>query len=281
MNQKIKLIALDLDGTLYNSEGKISEKNKAAIRHAVNSGIRVIISTGRPFVGLPLPALNELGIEYAITANGAAVYHIPGKELLFENAIDSADGAALLQELYHCQLHLDAFINGDAYTALATRPYIERLHVPESLRTYIRDTRTVVDNLPDFILQNKMNIQKLTLNFLPDEHGGLLNRDKVLTLLSDYENLHFVSGGFRNIEVNKKGISKAKGLRFLCNRFQLSIDATMACGDSENDFDIVSAAGIGVAMANAEPLLLKNADFISLSNEEHGVAYAIEKLVFS
>lgn len=281
MNQNIKLIALDLDGTLFNHQGKISEKNKAAIRHAKSHGIQVIISTGRPFVGLPVDELNDLSIDYAITANGSAIYRISKKELLFEDAISAAHGAALLEELYQHTLHMDVFIDGNAYTQQSTRAFINKLQVPESLRAYIRDSRTVVEDLPAFILDNRLNVQKLTLNFLPDMHGGLLNRDKILSLLSGHQDLHFVSGGFRNIEVNKTGVSKAKGLLFLCRQLHIPVKATMACGDSENDYDIVTAAGLGVAMANAEPLLLHNADFVTLSNEEHGVAYAIEKLIFS
>lgn len=279
MKKDIRLIALDLDGTLFNSKGMITSHIKEVIQNAGKAGITVIISTGRPYIGLPLKEAAELGINYAITANGAGIYRIPSRECLFEDSIPSAQGAALLSELYQHRLHLDAFINGNAYTQATTRAFIDKLSISESLRTYIRDTRTVVNDLAAYITEQQLGIQKLTLNFIPDEDGTLTERDNIISLLEHYPDLHYVSGGFNNIEITKKGMSKAKGLRFLCQYLNIPIEQSMACGDSENDYDIVMTSGIGVAMANSEQLLLDHADFVTRSNEEDGVAYAIEELV--
>ena len=279
MNDKIRLIALDLDGTLYHTNGQISDKNREVLKKAIDRGITVIISTGRPYVGLPLSDLKEIGIDYAITSNGAGIYRVADKTCLLEDAISPEEGAALLRQLYQYPIHLDAFIDGDAYTQASTRGLIDKLHISESLRTYIRDTRIVVDNLADYVASNQMGIQKLTLNFTPDTNGGLTAREDVTALLQKHPEYHYVSGGFRNIEVNKTGVSKAKGLRFLCETLHIPLTQTMACGDSENDYDIVNLAGIGVAMANAEEILLHTADFISRSNNEDGVAFAVEQLV--
>lgn len=275
MNRKIRLIALDLDGTLFNSNGQISEKNRAALRCAAAGQTVVVISTGRPYIGLPLAEMKEIGIDYAITANGAGVYRITDRKCLLEDVISPGEGAALLRELYRYPVHIDAFIGGGAYTQSSTRGMINRLQVSESLRAYIRDTRTVVDDLAGFIWDHQLGIQKLTINFIPDAGGALAARDDVANLLSGYPAFHFVSGGFSNIEVNKSGVSKAKGLRFLCEALQIPLAQTMACGDSENDLAILTAAGLGVAMANAEPKLLKAADFVTRSNNEDGVAYAL------
>ena len=281
MKQEIKLVALDLDGTLYNSNGVISEGNRETLKAIIDRGVTVVISTGRPYVGLPLTDMKEIGIDYAITANGAGVYRIRDRFCLHEDAISTEDSVALLRRLHQLPVHIDAFIDGNAYTQESTRQYIPLLHVPESLRSYIRDTRTVVENLADFVAENSLTIQKLTINFVPDAAGNLTFREKTAALLDQYPQFHYVSGGFRNIEVNKTGVSKAKGLRFLCETLHIPLSQTMACGDSENDFDIVSAAGIGVAMANAEPILLDCADFVSRSNEEDGVAYAIKHFISS
>lgn len=279
MNDKIKLIALDLDGTLYNTNGQISDKNREVLKYAIDRGITVVISTGRPYVGLPLSDLKEIGIDYAITSNGAGIYRVADKTCLLEDAVSPEEGAALLRQLYQYPIHLDAFIDGDAYTQASTRGLIDKLQISESLRTYIRDTRIVVDDLADYVSSNRLGIQKLTLNFTPDPNGGLTAREDVIALLLKHPEYHYVSGGFRNIEVNKTGVSKAKGLRFLCETLHIPLTQTMACGDSENDYDIVSLAGIGVAMANAEEILLHAADFVSRSNNEDGVAFAVEQLV--
>jgi Cof subfamily protein (haloacid dehalogenase superfamily) len=279
MKQDIRLIALDLDGTLFNSKGIITKHTKEMIQKAGQAGITVIISTGRPYIGLPLEDAVELGIKYAITANGAGIYQIPSRKCLFEDSIAPEAGATLLTELYQHNLHLDAFIGGNAYTQSSTRDFINRLTLSDSMRTYIRDSRTVVDDLASYIVAHQLSIQKLTLNFTPDENGNYTVRDNIITLLTQYPELHYVSGGFNNLEITKKGTTKGEGLRFLCNYLNIPIDQSMACGDSENDFAIVTASGLGVAMANAEQLLLDHADFVTLSNDEDGIAYAIEELV--
>ena len=87
----VKLIALDIDGTLYNKDGVITSYNKEMIRKAVENGITVIISTGRPYIGLPVDEMKELGIQYAITANGSAVYRVPEKELLLDEPLGALD----------------------------------------------------------------------------------------------------------------------------------------------------------------------------------------------
>ena len=86
--QKINIIALDLDGTLFNNHGQITEYTKDAIRKAVAKGVHVVISTGRPYIGLPVDELLDLGIEYAITCNGAALYEIKGKKCIYEDCMD-------------------------------------------------------------------------------------------------------------------------------------------------------------------------------------------------
>ena len=279
MNELIKLIALDLDGTLYNSQGLISERNKSVIKQAIAAGVTVIISTGRPYVGLPLEDMTVLGIQYAITANGAAVYKVPGKELLFDDCMPPSVSVPLLLELYQHRIHLDAFINGDGYTQNSTLEYVSHLNIPESLRKYITSTRKNIASLPDYISEHNLPVAKMTINFMPDGNGGYIDRDKVEALFKSHKELSYVCGGFSNLECTNAGISKSKGLSFLCDYLAIPMSATMACGDSENDLDIISAAAVGVAMSNAQQLILDKADFISKSNDEDGVAYAIEKLL--
>ena len=83
----MKLIALDLDGTLFNNKSQISKENIKAIKEATAAGINVVISTGRPFGGLPFEAIKDTGIRYAITANGSAIYEIDTKKCLYENCL--------------------------------------------------------------------------------------------------------------------------------------------------------------------------------------------------
>ena len=82
-----KLVALDLDGTLFNNQSRITEDNIKEIRRVSNQGVHVVISTGRPYCGIPFSQIEGTGIEYAITTNGSSVYHIPDRKCIYENSI--------------------------------------------------------------------------------------------------------------------------------------------------------------------------------------------------
>lgn len=283
MNTKksFQLIALDLDGTLFHSESRVSEENKAAIKKAAGQGITFVISTGRPYKGLPLETMTELGIRYAITTNGAAVYKVPEKECLFENCMPAALVADIIEELLKLEIHMDLFIHGNAYTPVQCREtFLKIKRLPESLKEYILSTRESIPDMVTFLRKEQSPVQKLTLNFPEKESGGFIDRDKAMEILNRYPEVYYLSGGYGNLEFTKAGISKAKGLSFLCEHLHIPIEHTIACGDSENDLDIMKAAGLGIAMANAPEDIRRQADDVTLSNDEHGVAAMLEKWIF-
>ena len=88
--QTIELIALDLDGTLFNNQSIITQENIDTINQAIEQGVTVVISTGRPFSGLPIEQLSQTKIQYAITTNGSAVYEIATKKLIYEDCMDNS-----------------------------------------------------------------------------------------------------------------------------------------------------------------------------------------------
>ena len=112
----MKLIALDLDGTLFNNKSQISKENIKAIKEATAAGINVVISTGRPFGGLPFEAIKDTGIRYAITANGSAIYEIDTKKCLYENCLSDETAFSIIDYLMTKRVHMDAFINGCGYS---------------------------------------------------------------------------------------------------------------------------------------------------------------------
>lgn len=279
MKKKIQLVALDLDGTLLQNNGQISEYTKQKIHDAVQGGVTVVISTGRPYVGLPLKAAEELGIRYAITTNGAGIYEIPSKKCLKEESFSPEFAAEILQKLLQKHLHLDAFINGEAYTQTSTLEMIPHLSMPESTKKYILKTRTVVPDLPGYIVSHGLKLQKSTLNFEADSNGIYIDRKETKELLESYSQLKVVSGGYHNLEFTKAGISKAAGLHFLCDYLHIPVENTMVCGDTQNDLDILEAAGFAVAMGNATEEIKAAADYVTSSCDEDGVGRAIAKFV--
>ena len=120
-------------------------------------------------------------------------------------------------------------------------------------------------------------MEKLTINFVEDEEGRRQGYDEVVNILSRYPQLNAVSGGMRNIEVTKKGISKASGLLWLGEFLGIPPQEMIAFGDSGNDLEMIKAAGVGVAMGNAEEEVKEAADFVTLPNTENGIVYALQK----
>lgn len=279
MNQNIRLVALDMDGTLLNNEGQISMTDQTAIKEITEQNIQVVISTGRPYAGLPTELLCRLGIRYAITANGAGVYSLPEKQCLRASCMPPELLCPLLEELQKKDIHLDAFIRGERYSLESNYAKIDMLAMPQSLRSYIRETGTLIKNLAEFIRKNHSEVEKMTLNFYPLPDGSFKNRESVISLLKQHPEVTFLSGGYHNLEFTKAGTTKGMGLRFLCEHLGISLSQTMACGDTQNDIDILQTAAIGVAMGNADREVRELADYVTLTNEECGVAAAIRRFI--
>lgn len=270
----VKLIALDLDGTLFNSQSQISAHNIDTIKKANEAGATVVISTGRPYSGLPFEQLKGSGIRFAITTNGSAIYEIESGKCLFEEAMDEDIILPILDFLLTKDIHMDAFIGGKGYTPVQCVAAGQKLANPPALKHYILNTRVRVDNLPLFIHENQLKVQKMTLNFYP-EGDVFKDREEVRKYLESNPAVTTVSGGYNNLEFTRVDVNKGVGLQKMAQLLDIPVAQTMAVGDTENDLAIIRAAGVGVAMGNATAAVKSAADYITTSNDEDGVAAAI------
>lgn len=278
---KIHLVALDLDGTLFDESSKISERNLKTIQTVIDAGVHVVISTGRPFAGIPFEQFKDTGIRYAITANGSAIYEIATKKCLAEEAMDEEIILPILDFLLSKDIHMDAFIGGKGYSPLQCVPAGQKLTVPASLKHYILNTRVRVENLPEFIQENHLKVQKMTLNFFPTENGEFKDRASVKQFLEANPAVVCVSGGYNNLEFTRADVNKGTALLTLCDLLHVNPKETMAIGDTGNDLAILTAAGIGVAMGNATDDVKKQADYVTSENTKDGVAHAIEHFILN
>lgn len=275
----IKLVALDLDGTLFDNSSRISKRNLTSIRSITDKGIHVVISTGRPFEGIPFDQIKGTGINYAITANGSGIYEISTGKCLYENAMDEELVTPILNFLLTRDIHMDAFIGGKGYTPIQCVETAQKLTVPSSIKNYIITTRTRLDNILQFIHENQLKVQKMTLNFYPAADGTLIDRETVRKFLVSNPSITTVCGGYNNLEFTRADANKGVGLRKLAEILGVNPDATMAIGDTENDLAIIEAAGIGVAMGNATDAVKARADYVTTTNTKDGVAAAIEHFI--
>lgn len=236
----VKLIALDMDGTLLDKNGNISTANRQAIAKAQAKGIHVVFSTGRTIMTCRDYAESLRLSSYLVTVNGAEIWHSSG-ELLERNLIQ----ADLVQWMWELAQKYSV------YYWCVTIDHVWRNDVPTDILAH----------------------QWLKFGFDTDDDAA---REKILQELDTKRNqLEITNSSPTNIEVNAKGVNKAQGLKSVCRRLGISMDNVMAIGDSLNDLAMIKEAGLGVAMGNAQPLVKETADRITGTNNEDGVAQAI------
>lgn len=267
----IRLIAFDMDGTVLNDEKKILKETKEALEQAARAGIEIVPATGRPFCGISDEIYRLDGVRYVLTTNGAGIYERDSKTCLYEDAIPLSAYLPMLAEVEAYDVMADTFLKGGALMTKRKRDFLPRMRLTKEIRDYILSSRQVVESQVDYLRERGEDVEKLTINFAYDEDGHRIDYDAVWEVLKKYPDVNAVSGGMKNIEVTKKGVSKASGLLYLGKKLGIAPEEMMVFGDSGNDLDMIKMAGIGVAMANAEPEVLKAADFVTKSNNENGV----------
>ena len=275
---RIRLAAVDLDGTLLNSKKEIAPDDLRALHAAAEKGTVIVPATGRPFYGIP-EEIRSLGyINYFITCNGAAIYD-RNEYCLLESAMDTALSEELVRRLGELDISIDTYIGGRAYRSRSSMKMIDELELSDELKEFIRTTRVQVDDLPGYIVRNNSRVQKMTLNFKKAPDGTLTDRSNTAKLLSEYSDIEVVSGGERDLEITLKGVSKGSALKYLSELTGTPPEEIMAIGDSENDLAALKFAGTGVAPENSEQCVLDSAGFITLSNNDCGVAAAIRRFI--
>ena len=275
----IRMVGLDLDGTLFNSRKELTEHTRQVLERAIARGIVIVPATGRPRTGLPGVLAEMDGIRYAIVTNGAAVYDLKENRCIYEKYMDKEASAELLRRTRDLQTVQGAFVGPWGYMEEIDRQRIEQLSLVEEMKNYLRSSRKVVDSLPEFVLRETQGPQKLVMMFLKDQNGQPIDSEEAVRITEEYEQFAFVSGGVGNIEIMDRAVGKGTALLELGRQLGIGQEEIMAVGDSENDLDMIRKAGLGVAMANSEEIVCRHADVLTLSNDEDGAAAAIEQYV--
>ncbi|MGI9056143.1 MAG: Cof-type HAD-IIB family hydrolase [Pyrinomonadaceae bacterium] len=285
----IKLLALDLDGTLLNSKGKISEINKQAIRRAEEKGVLVTIATGRRFRdALPVALEAEFNAP-VITHNGALLKFAQTLETVAFSTIKTGTVSEILR--VGDELGGDALLSADPH-GKGTLFYdtISEKNIP--LQKYIAWSKTFhgaeaeeavhhVENLEDII----ESVETVHVSFSGtcepmSEMQKILEgelKNSVNILATVYTHLDFTL-----LDILPPGASKAHGITELSKLHKFLPENIMVIGDNFNDLEMLDYAGTPVVMGNASPELLEREEFFTtLSNDENGVALAIERFILS
>ena len=277
----IKMIAVDLDGTLFTSSKEILPETLSALERASAMGIEIVPATGRPFHGVSEKVTGLEFVNYILTCNGAAIYNRRTGECLYEQPMSREKGAEILTAPKGLNISIDAFINGYSYKERSQINFIDSLALSQIMKDYIKKTRLYVDDLIEFVSSEKHSVQKITLNFAKNPDGTSLDRDETKARLDKISDIAVVSGGDNNLEITESTINKGISLVNFGKRLGIDRSQIMAFGDSGNDLEMLKAAGFGVAMGNSEKAVLDIADYVTLSNNDNGIGDAIENLILN
>ena len=265
----IKLIAIDLDGTLLNSKKEVTIRNKQALARAKAQGVKVVICTGRPLRAIR-PYLDELSLkdagDYSITFNGGLVQKNETGEIIEKAALQLADVHELIAVAEGLNMPLD-IVSEEIVLTLPTSA--DHLSIYGSLNPLLDCRPFAIDALDETKLYNKAVIAY---------HQEVLD-PKIPAEVS--EKFEIIKSRNNLLEFMPKGITKAYGISLLAQDLGIDQTEVMAIGDEENDLPMIRYAGIGVAMENAVPMIKEAADVVTDSNEADGVAKVIEKYVLT
>lgn len=269
--ERIHLVAVDMDGTALKSDGQVPPGTLEALKKWMENGGLVVPASGRTYGWIPQEILG-LGVPYVISENGASVIDTGTGKYIYESRIKLAEGLALLRYLLteNGQYY---FQQDDRYYEGADRwGEMERKHPYMALAGFSRRER--LTDLLGFLADKGEDIQKIGFMAFDEEA-----ENRVMACGKHFPGFTVLKTGRMCLEFNRKGTSKGEALKYLCHCLCMDQEKVAAIGDSENDVEMLAWAGVGVAMGNAPKAVKEAADFVTKTNDEEGVAWALEHIL--
>ncbi|MCY6371119.1 Cof-type HAD-IIB family hydrolase [Clostridium ganghwense] len=290
-----KLIAIDMDGTLLKDNKTISKKTYDAIQSAKSKGVKVVLSTGRPIQGIEqsLKYLTLTGNnDYIVACSGSVVQCVGTKKFLFQAKFLKKD----IKYLYDLSKDLNITLNGMTSNYLLTSKLdfttkieshlvnlpiklVDFNNIKENLiinsMAYINETHNFINKLKSFY--NNIDINDSNLEFLNTDDDLLSDLNNLPSELRNRYTLLKTSNN--SLEILKKDVNKGTGVATIAKKLGIKRKEIICIGDSGNDIHMIEFAGLGVAMGNAFPEVKEIANYITLTNEEDGVAHVINKFI--
>ncbi|AXI67297.1 Cof-type HAD-IIB family hydrolase [Streptococcus suis] len=269
----IKLIALDMDGTLLDEQKELKQAQIDAIHQAVEAGVKIVLCTGRPLAGVK-PFVEQLGFdteeEFIIVNNGCSTHSTKDWSLIDWEELSSQDIAYLDSFTASDQVQISLFDEED-YFVLA-----EKANARVNLDAGLVGMTPISIDLAEAtagkhrFFEAMFVGEKEAIDAFENQHNDTLSKDYTTVRSQDYL-----------LEILPNGASKASGLKKLADRLGILPEEIMAMGDANNDLEMIEFAGLGIAMGNANEQVKAIAQDITDTNENNGVAKAIEKHILN
>jgi len=276
---KPRLIALDLDDTTLSTGGVLTDFNKQALLCAMASGIEVVVASGRNYTSLPKCITELSGIRYAIVSNGASIYDVRKNERIIGFPLPEEAVRLILREVKGFEgCRAEVIIDSVAY---APRDYLDdplRFSPPTispHIVEYLKTTRRPVDDFYGFAAENGRNLDCVNITFTSaDDRIAFQKRIEAQT-----DDVYLTSSIGHLLEISNKRTGKGSGMRKVCEMLNIPLSETAACGNADNDIDMIRCAALGAAVENATDTCKDAADIIIPKNTENGVGQFIYKLI--
>ncbi|MBP7073425.1 MAG: HAD family phosphatase [Clostridia bacterium] len=269
---KYKMLVTDMDYTLLNKEKKVSDRNREALRRAMEKGVHMVVATGRIYTSARIYA-KLLGLDTPIIASNGALIKDASKTIFRD--ILSQDTVREMLRLCHkygvyCHFFTENTIYSEKLINVSLRYTEWNKYMGEEDQVRIR----IVDDGEEIVEAAKSEVLKAVV-FDDDDEKIQKLRDGIMET-----GIVSVSQSMKhNLEVMNKGVTKGNAVRILAQMYGINREEIIAIGDNENDISMIEYAGLGIAMGNAEEILKRAADHVTGDYQEDGVAEAIEKFI--
>lgn len=274
MKYKVRMIAFDLDGTLLTTDKRLTDETRRTLEQAAKRGILLVPATGRPLTGMPAEVLGIAGVRYAITANGARVVSAEDGKILREKLISVEKARKVLDIYGEYDTLREIYYDGQGYMEARQMEQLDHYVPDPNMAKYMRNTRKCVPDLMEKFWQENRAMDKVQAVF-----ACAGEKEQAFRRIREMKGVEATGALSYNIEVTAGGINKGEALLWLAGELGIDREEILAFGDGANDADMIRAAGIGAAMEVSVPEVRAAADILAGSNDEDGVARAIQRYI--
>ncbi|MDE5671645.1 MAG: Cof-type HAD-IIB family hydrolase [Eubacterium sp.] len=272
----IKLIAVDMDGTLLDDCSKVSNENLKAIRRLSEKGIAVVPVTGRTYYEIPSEMRDEECVRFFVFSNGSGIYE-RGRGVLYSSTIERDTAAAVYSLLSSYETFIEIYSGGYPWADKhkMNQKSFDYYKINPRFQQIIMERRRQADDFAAMLEAESLKPELFDAFFKSmDDRAECLER-----MNYQYPELEVVSSMGNNLEIMNRGTNKGTGLKKLCDILSLDIGKTLALGDSKNDMDMFKAAGVSYAVSNACDEIKAAANGIICSNNENVIKYVEDNVL--
>ena len=270
----IRIVFADMDGTFCADDKSVPRANLEAVHELSQRGIIFAACTGRHFGGLPQELLQPGMAAYAICDSGASIYRTGAGpiEVIDSSCVPRKTVEEIYERLEKLDIEIDIYVNRSIYTPATMYPYFEkeRPFLSDDWYRYLDEVRTRFDGTYEDILDAYGDPYRLNVFFTTEEEAKV-----VKAVVDSITSVRGIRALPINTEITNVKASKGSAAKRLCERLGISFSDAFAIGDGPNDYSMVSMAGIGAAVSNADDDLKSAASIVSTSNNDAGFAHAL------